>query len=181
MKYDINLLPNRGPRAAKRLIEFIANYVRYALVISLLAVIIIFFLRMQVDQQLIDAKEKLTLKKSIVEATKGLQEDLNTIQAKIKMVQGALNKQDLFVEKYEYVNSVIPARAKILSISINDKQVIITGNTVDYRLIQQFLARLRKDGRFDTVKLDSIARDTSGKYSFSMTLGVYKKSTKLTG
>lgn len=174
MKYAINLFPRQKSEMAEKSLYFIANYLRYALVLSLLAIIIIFFLRMRLDQQLIDEKEKLALKRSIVNATKELQSDLNTTQYKIKTVQSLLDRQDEFFSKLSYINGVVPQKAIINSLKIDEKQVIIEGTCPEHQLIQSFAAKLRSDGRFGKVTLSKVTRD-KGMYSFSVVLEGFTK------
>jgi Tfp pilus assembly protein PilN len=174
MKYAINLFPRQKSDVVERSVYFIANYLRYALVLSLLVVIVIFFLRISLDQQLIDEKEKLSLKQSIVTATKDLQADLNAAQFKIKTVQSLITSQDLFISKFEYINKVIPRQAIITKLTIEEKQIILDGTCKDYQLIQAFVAKLREDGKFEKVTLSKISRSTD-EYLFSIELDGYNQ------
>ena len=97
MKYAINLFPSKRSFLSV-LTNFLVYYLRYALVITLFVIVVIFFLRMQLDQKLIGEQQKLSQKKAIVHATEGIRSDLEKIQNKVKDISSILKKQDKIIE-----------------------------------------------------------------------------------
>lgn len=170
MKYSINLFPTKESQLPKQIFEFVAYYLRYALVITLFIVIVVFFLRMQVDRALVEEKEKLGLKKSIVTVTKDLREELEHTQKRITLVKDIFVKQDTFRKRLDYFLSSTPRDATISVVSFAEREMQIEGSTKDYRIVQLYANKLRKEKMFESVTIDSISRNKERRYLFSLTL-----------
>lgn len=153
---------------------FLAHYFRYALVLTLFVVLVVFFLRVRVDQQLTDEREKLAMKQAIIAATKPLRTDLENTQRKITLIKNVLAKQEVLNAQIDYVTQVIPKKSTIRSVLINEKQVQIEAMTSDYTIIQLFISRLNKDARFTKVQANKVQKEGNQQYSFSITLEGYK-------
>lgn len=176
MKYSINLFPSRESQLPHQIYEFIAYYLRYALVISLFVVIVVFFLRMQVDRKLADEKEKLILRKSIIEATQALSKDLQQTQRKVGYIKSIVTKQEVFNTRLTYFLSTVPKNTTIQTVVLDAEKMQVEGISTDYRIIQLYIYRLQQEKKFETVKIENVNRDEKGVYRFSLTL-TYPKST----
>lgn len=173
MKYAINLFPSRKSFLTV-LSNFMVYYLRYALVITLFVVVIIFFLRMQIDQKLVDEQSKMSQKKAIVQATEGIRGDLQTVQKKVKDINDILSKQDKIIEIINYVTKVVPSGMKVVTFEITSDSVNFSATTKEYRLIQGIQKRLQKEARFEKIDVGSISRDKNGIYSLAVTLSGWK-------
>ncbi|HNS94652.1 MAG TPA: PilN domain-containing protein [Candidatus Woesebacteria bacterium] len=173
MRYAINLFPSRQPKVVERLGYFALHYVRYALVIVLSIVLVVFFLRVRVDQDLVDQKEKLAMQRTIIQATQPLRADLEYAQRKVTLINSIFEKQGNLLDKLSYVNEVLPKAVRTQSIQVQEKGIIIEGKTSDYRIIQQFFARLTSSEKFDKVQLTRVQREASQQYTFTLSLEGY--------
>lgn len=176
MKYAINLFPSKKSHVGENFGYFITHYFRYALVLTMAAILIIFFLRVQVDQKLADEREKLAMKKAIVTTTRPLRTDLENAQRKITLIKGVFTKQDNLLTQLDYITQIIPKNSIVQSILIDEKQIEIHAITPDFRLIQQLVSRITKDAKFDKVKAGEIQKEGNKQYSFSITLEGFKTS-----
>ncbi len=174
MKYAINLFPNKKSHVIQHLGYFLAHYVRYALVLTLGVVLIVFFLRVRVDQQLADEREKLAMKKTIITTTKPLRNDLEKTQRKISLIKSVFNKQDILNAQLDYITGVIPKKSSIRSILIDEQHIQINAATSDFRIIQLFISKLTKDARFKKIQAGTIEKESNMRYSFSIRLEGYK-------
>lgn len=174
MKYAINLFPPKKKNFADDLFYFVGHYVRYAIVITLAVVLVVFFLRVRVDRELGDEKERLSMRKAIVAVTKPLRADLENMQRKISLIKGVLNKQDTLNAQIDYITNVIPKKSNIQTITINDSSVQIDALTEDFRIIPIFTARLLKDARYESIKVTKVQKENAARYSFSITLENFK-------
>lgn len=176
MKYAINLFPSKKSHVGENFGYFVTHYFRYALVLTMAAILIIFFLRVQVDQKLADEREKLAMKKAIVTTTRPLRTDLENAQRKITLIKGVFTKQDNLLTQLDYITQIIPKNSIVQSILIDEKQIEIHAITPDFRLIQQLVSRITKDAKFDKVKAGEIQKEGNKQYSFSITLEGFKTS-----
>lgn len=173
MKYAINLFPSRKSFFTV-LSNFMVYYLRYALVITLFVVVIIFFLRMQIDQKLVDEQAKMSQKKAIVQATEGIRGDLQTVQKKVKDINDILSKQDKIVEITNYVTKVVPSGMDVGTFEITSSSVKFAATTKEYKKIQSIQKRLQKEARFEKIEVGGISRDKTGMYSLSVNLTGWK-------
>ncbi len=174
MKYAINLFPSKKSHVGEQFGYFITHYFRYALVLTMAAILVIFFLRVQVDQKLVDEREKLAMKKAIVSTTRPLRTDLENAQRKITLIKGVFTKQDTLLAQLDYITQIIPKNSSVRSILIDEKQLEIKAVTSDFRVIQQLAGKLTKDAKFEKVKAGNIQKEGNKQYSFSVTLEGYK-------
>ena len=170
MKYAVNLFPPKKSNLIDDLFYFVGHYLRYAIVMTLAVILVVFFLRVQVDRQLSDEREKLAMRKAIVAVTKPLRADLEAIQRKISLVKGIVLSQDTLNAQVDYITSVTPKRSNIQTITINDSGTQIDALTDDFRIIPMFIAKLTKDGRYESVKVTKVQKESSQRYSFSVSL-----------
>ncbi len=177
MKYAINLFPPKKNNFVEDLFFFVGHYVRYAIVITLAVVLVIFFLRVQVDRQLGEEKERLSMRKAIIAVTKPLRADLENIQRKISLIKGVFDTQDRLNAQIDYITQVIPKKSNIQTITINDNSIQIEALTEDFKIIPVFMARLLKDARYESVKVTKVQKENAQRYSFSVTLEKYKDKT----
>lgn len=173
MKYDVNLFPPRRAHALERVGYFVAHYLRYAVVITLGLIIVIFFLRMNVDRQIADEKERLAMRRSIIEATKPLRVELEIIQRKINHINTVFAAQDIITREIEYITSVIPESINVQDVTLRPDQTTIEADTEDYRIIPIFVAKLLRDKRFTKVQVTKVEKQTSGSYVFAVALGSF--------
>lgn len=180
MKYAINLFPPKKPKVMEHLGHFLAHYLRYALVLTLCIVLVVFFLRVRVDRQLADEREKLAMRKAIISATKPLRTDLENMQRKVTLVKSVLDKQDTLNTQLDYIAQVIPKQSQVQAIIVDEKHIEIQAETADFRVIQLFIARLTKDARFDKIQGSNVVKEGNKRYSFTIVLEGYKvpKATK---
>jgi hypothetical protein len=169
MKYSINLFPSR--KSAYQIIsDFIVYYLRYALVLTLLFVVIIFFLRMRLDQSLIEERAKMTQKKAIISATQGIRDDLESIQKKVKNTNDILLKQDRILAMLEYVTSVIPVNFETVRAVVGENEFVLEGTAEEYHVIQNLQKKLINDAMFEEIDADDVTRDKNGIYTLKVML-----------
>jgi Tfp pilus assembly protein PilN len=173
MKYAINLFPHEQRSLREKIVYFCLHYLRYILVITQFVVILAFFIRFQVDQQIVDEQEKLVQKKAIIQVTEPLRAELERIQGRIKVQKALMKRQEDFGEQLAYMGSVFPKDLRLNSMSMTETSISLVGESTDYRIIRAFYTRLQEDKRFAKVELISVRR-VKGKYEFNFQLTNFK-------
>ncbi len=176
MKYAVNLFPPRRANVAERVGYFVAHYVRYAIVLTLGVVIVVFFLRVRVDQQLTEERERLVMRRSIIEATRPMRAGLEQIQSKIAHIRTVFTKQDSLTAELEYITSIIPRTLNVQGITIQETNTTIQAVASDYRIIPTFVSKLSKDARYQGVKITKVEKNSPNSYTFTIVLEGYGKS-----
>lgn len=170
MKYNINLLPQKKKDFTGRLFYFILHYLRYILVITQLVVIIVFFYRFKIDQEIIDTNESLMQKQEILKVSKPIINEAAAISFKIKEIKDILDRQDEFDQMLQYLLSRFPKGLTLSKLAFSKETVIFDGKALDALPLQLFYNRLRKENRFQQVKLGNMQKKLGDIYfSFELT------------
>ncbi len=167
MKYLINLFPEREKNVSEKIIYFGFHYLRYILVITQFVAICVFFFRFKVDQEIVDLKDKLYQKQSIVTATSDLVGKVGEIDSKMKKVQTIMDEQDLFKAKYAYVMGFFTNSVAVSSLTISEDAIDINGSAPTVEPIKTLYDRLLAEKKFKVIDLSNIDK---GNDVFSFTL-----------
>lgn len=173
MKILINLFPHQQKTAVDRLVYFGLHYLRHILVITQFVAICVFFYRFTVDQQIVDLRDTLAQKDSIVEATSSLIKSVEELDIKIKNVKTVLSLQTTMQETYTYVFSKIPENIDVSKLSIEGELVQIEGVSASSESIRDFFETIKNEEKFENSELSNIQRDPAG-YNFSIQLQGFK-------
>ena len=158
MKYKINLLPEKERDFLDKGIYFLLHYLRYILVITQIVVIVVFFYRFKIDQEVIDLKDELQQKQEIVAVSDPLLKQAQTIDQNTKQIREILTDQAQFSESFTYILNTFPLQLTIKSLAIADGKYSFSATTTNPEIVRSYVARLTKDKRFSDVSFGSIER-----------------------
>jgi hypothetical protein len=173
MRYAINLFPEKDKDIIDKTMEFAFGYLRYILVITQFVVICVFFFRLNIDQQIVDLKDKLSQKQEILKSTKTLLTDVAKLEEKTAMVGKLIGEQTVFEGMMNYFLDGLPPDFSVTNISIDSSGIVLMGYSSNPASIQSYFSRLQFESRFTTIKLDNIQKTSDG-FSFNFNLGNYK-------
>ena len=172
MKYLINLFPRPKQNTSEKIIYFATHYLRYILVITQFVAICVFFFRFKVDQEIVDLRDRLHQKESIITATEDLIGRIQEIDSKMRHVKTIIQSQDAFRKEYTYFFSVLPQDIIISNVGISSQKVTIAGDSTTIDPIRTLNDKLVEDAQYKTVNLINIEKSDSG-FSFNMELAEY--------
>ena len=144
MKYKINLLEKKETSLVDKLTFFGLNYLRYIIVITQLVVIGVFFYRFQIDQKIIDLKERVNQKKEIAQIVLPLLNEAVKIDKKALIIEKTIAKQKNFSTMLEYFISSFPETITLTNMEIKDESIKVTGDANDPKHLQAFYLLLKK-------------------------------------
>lgn len=170
MRYKINLMQKKEINLIDRLTFFGLNYLRYIIVITQLIVIGVFFYRFQIDQRIIDLKEKVEQKKEIVKIVLPLLNEAAKIDKKTQIIENTLAEQKKFDEMFDYFISAFPESIILTNLELKGENLKIMGDASNPQHLQSFYSLLKKEHRFKSVNLQSIKKTDVG-YNFVLLLG----------
>lgn len=173
MKYIINLFPEKEKDLSEKLVYFGMHYLRYILVITQFVAICVFFFRFKVDQEIVDLKDTLSQKSSIVESTSLLMGRIEEIDKKMKTIESVLADQETFKDRYTYVITKLPPEIRIESLSISDEGIDIQGVSEQADSIKVFYDDLEKGNRFGVTNLSAIEKKDNV-FSFKLRLDDFR-------
>lgn len=172
MKYKINLLPEKEKSFLERLSFFLFNYLKYIVVFTQLIVIIVFFYRFQIDQQIIDLKEQVEQKKEIIEVIFPIVEENNRINNKTQEIYNIIKRQKDFTSSIDYILSKIPQSVIINNFEIDEDRFNFDGISKNPMEIELFFNILKQENKFKIIQLKNIKKTENG-YIFNIYLEKY--------
>ena len=173
MKYLINLFPEREKNVSEKIIYFGFHYLRYILVITQFVAICVFFFRFKVDQEIVDLKDKLYQKQSIVTATSDLVSRVGEIDLKMGQIRTIIRDQDVFSARYSYVVSKISPPITVDKMSISADEIDINGTSLTIEPVKTLYELLIAEKRFGIVDLSNIQKSTDS-FIFTLHLAEFK-------
>lgn len=166
--FNINLYHRQITSPTEKLIYFALHYLRYIIVLTQIVVIAVFFARFQLDQEIIDLKEKIGQKQEIIKVTRPLVEQAKSMSMRINKASGYLVEQEKFMEVFEFVTSNVPQTVTLSVLDISKSKINIQGNSEDLRSIVFFTKRLQGNERLSSIKLDNIEKQDLDNFEFKL-------------
>ncbi|MCX7955699.1 MAG: hypothetical protein N2593_01140 [Patescibacteria group bacterium] len=159
MNYKINLLSEKEKNFLEKINYFVLNYLRYILVITQLVIILVFFYRFQIDQEIIDLRDSVSQKKEIINIVLPLINESKRIKIKIDEISNILNQQNKFKSSFDYVLFSFPYSIKLTEIEIdNNNNFKIIGYSKSSKEIDNFLSSLKKDKKFKIIEIKTLKK-----------------------
>lgn len=172
MKYLINLFPKPQQNTSEKIIYFATHYLRYVLVITQFVAICVFFFRFKVDQEIVDLRDRLDQKESILSATDELVSRVQELDNKMSNVKVIMQDQDIFKSEYTYFFSTLPPAIVITDLHVSSSGISINGISESIEPIRVLNDKLNKDGRYAKADLLNIEKNEQG-FAFNMQLSGY--------
>ena len=134
-----------------------------------MVVIIVFFYRFQVDQEIVDLKDSVRQKGEIIAVSSSLLKDVQAVELKARSIEQVAVQQETMKEMYDYFFSSFPTDLYLTKLEFGDTGLHIEGYTTNIEMVRLYNARLKKEQRFKSVKLESLKKqDLNFVFIFSM-------------
>ncbi|GEM_PF-5698168 len=157
-RYDINLIIKKKPEPQQAVIYFLLNYFKHILVITQIIIIAVFMYRLKLDIEISDYTDTYYSNREFVKVAQPMIEDMRQKAWLSSKVAEELRKDELINQQIDYLMQIFPQDFTLLSLNIEHESLRMEGNSIDYRTIMRFYNRLKKDKRFQEVKLANIEK-----------------------
>jgi Tfp pilus assembly protein PilN len=159
--YKINLLKRDDENLVNKVVYFCLHYLRYIIVITQIVVIVVFFYRFKIDQDIIDLKENVEQKQEIFKITLPLIEEAQAIDHKSNLIKSALKEQNDFSDQLNYVLSIIPEGMILKRLEFDNTTIRLTGIAADIRLIKMMTEKIKTEKKFKDITVNQVQKDLS--------------------
>lgn len=159
IKIKINLLTKEGEASfIDRLVFFLLHYLRYIVVLTQITVIVVFFFRIMIDQEIIDLEEKINEKEEIIRISKFLIEDGKKYDFALKQVKIITDSQKNSNDYLNITFSSIPKGVWLENFTMTKEKISLSGFSRDPFLVRYLEQQLKKEERFDNVSVEKIIK-----------------------
>ncbi|GIW63123.1 MAG: hypothetical protein KatS3mg090_0949 [Patescibacteria group bacterium] len=175
-KYNINLLEKQSTDIYQAVFVFTLGFFKHILVITQIIILAVFLYRMKIDIEISDSLSMYYSNKEIVESSQDMVKDYQAKSKLISDIGDKLTAESLESEALKYLLSVFPQNFLLYELSYSGSSYSLRGLSFDYATIMKFYNRLKSDGFFEEVGLDSIQRSEYG-FNFVFKLTNFKTKT----
>lgn len=164
----INLLQQKQPQVADKLLYFILHYFRYIIVITQIVVISVFFYRFQEDQKIIDSKEAFKQKQHILLLTLPVIEEAKALESQTSKINTLLKSQNDSVDNLGFIATIIPRDVAVERIQISGSTIQIVGRTNNLISIRSLHKKIKNTKGYENAQISSIQQNIDSSYSFGI-------------
>lgn len=172
-KFDINLLSQAGisGKPLGKFLRWSLTYGRYIIILTQIVVLLAFFSRFKLDQDLSDLHSKIEEKTNIVKALALVEQNTRTIQHKLETIKTLEVSRALYFEILQTLAQNIPSEVSIQRIILSKNKLTLSGSALNNLVFSSFLNFIRRSGYFTQITLDQVGKtvnDSSIDFSVSM-------------
>lgn len=169
-KLDINLLKEGGigSRPLGKFLKWSLSYGRYIIIGTQIVVLLAFFSRFILDQQLSDLHTRINEKTNILEALKPVEINTRVLQNKITLIKQLEDTRSLYALVSNTLSEKTPDNVIISQLILNQNAMLINGNAQNNAGLSQFLEVLLTDPLFTQIVIEDITQEEDGSLSFNI-------------
>ncbi len=154
-QFRFNLLIKKEKAVLAEAVSFLNTYAKYVIVLTQILVLIVFFVKIVLDQTVIDLKETIDQKNEIILTAKEMIDNNNLLALKLIEVEQILKINDYKYQTLKAILANIPKSIKVNSIQLQKGQITIDAEGVDALDIQKLQLRLAKQTK-GIVKIEQL-------------------------
>lgn len=165
--YKFNLLEREKSAFVSQAVDFLNHYIRYILIATELVVLAVFFVKILLDQKIVDLKETIDQKNQIIIAATPLVLNNNRMAKEIIEIEKLLFSQKTTYVLFTTVLDNVPSSIRLSNFALKKNVVNLTGATYNAVDIKKYEKRLKKLLGESSVVIKQITID-AGKYTFNV-------------
>jgi len=141
-QFRFNLLIKKERAMLSEAVSFLNSYAKYVIVLTQIIVLFVFFIKIILDQTVIDLKESIDQKNQIILTAKEMIENNNTIALKLNEIETIINGNDFYYQTLKSILSNVPRSITINTISLAKNRFFLEGESEKHLDIQKMQIRL---------------------------------------
>jgi len=141
-RFRINLLVKKERRVLNEAITYLNSYAKYVIVLTQIVVLVVFFIKIILDQTVIDLKETIDQKNQIILTAQEMIDNNNLLAKKLIEIDKVLQTNDFRYKTLSTTLKNIPSSISIKTISMREDRLTLEGIGSDPVDIQRLQNRL---------------------------------------
>lgn len=158
---SINLIPvdKFSKTVVGRVINWLLSTFRVIVIMVEFVVMGAFLSRFWLDAKNSDVTDELRDRQFVVEATKGIEDEMNLFSAKVHRLETLSKVNTATVDFISFLPTLIPPEIKLTSLEIYNKNASLSGSAVNESFVNQFLANLKSHRSVKSVNVTGMSTD----------------------
>jgi len=164
LKLNINLIPRLEfeKRPLGKFLQWALTYGRYIIIGTEIIVLMAFFSRFKFDRDLTDLHELVGQKEAIVAAAQGLEEDVRSLELRLKEVKSLGEKSASSTQILKILEGIVPPDVVLKEINLDQGKLTLLGSAISNFGLNYFLTNLTSSNKFSRVTLEEVSRGAGG-------------------
>lgn len=144
-QFRFNLLIKKEKAVFAEAVSFLNSYAKYVIVLTQIMVLVVFFVKIILDQTVIDLKETIDQKNQIILTAKEMIDNNNVLARKLVQVASVLETNDYRYQTLQSILENIPASIKVNSIRLQKDEITLDGEGKNANDIQKMQLKLSEE------------------------------------
>lgn len=166
--FRFNLFQKKGGSFAADVVVFFNTYAKYIIIVTQLIVLSVFFIKIVLDQGIIDLKESIDQKNQIILAAMPMIGTSTHLSSKIDELNRLIDQTNRQHTLLTRIFSNVPSTLILKRVSLGPKGATVDGNTLEASDVKRFQVRLQKQN-IGIVQIEKIQKDRD-QYLFTLTV-----------
>lgn len=176
---EINLLPQQvvEERRVSRFLHWSLTYGRYIIIGTEFVVLMAFFSRFRLDQELSDLHESINQKQLVIANIADKEREMQRLGDRLKVIRDLDKNQMQYLDMLTFLEDVLPKNVVISKLDFTGKNVHLTAITSTYSGFSQTIRTLRNSQKVQHVVVEGLDKSASGKLrlNFQMSFDIVPK------
>lgn len=171
-KLDINLLKEGGigSRPLGKFLKWSLTYGRYIIIGTQIIVLLAFFSRFILDQELSDLHTRIDEKVNILEALKPIETNARILQNKLAIIKQLEDTRSTYTIVASALATNTPPNVSVAQLILNENIMLINGSAQNNIGLSEFLEVLLEESLFNKINIEDITQEDDGSLSFKISL-----------
>lgn len=177
---DINLLGQEDLQFSPwgRILTWSTTYGRYIMILTEIVVLLAFISRFSLDRKLTDLKEEIAQKQAIIEANSSFENELLSLQDRMKSIKSLAGEQNLPRDLVEELQRVLPPDVHFESFTLNERSLTLKTTAATTAGFSQFVSNILGSAYLERVEIGEIKKNPLTGIQFQLTAQLKKAGTK---
>lgn len=179
----IDLLPKPvvEERKATRFLNWSLTYGRYIIIVTELIVLLAFFSRFRLDQQLTDLHESINQKQAIITSLSNFERDVRRLDDRINKIKEIDRDATVYLDALSILDTLLPEDVILSKIEFTGSHVTIQATAFARSGFSRFVQNVKRSPLIRAVTVESIAKPESGAgfLTFKLSFSVVPKTASL--
>lgn len=177
-KLDINLLTEYGinTKPLGKFLVWTLTYARYIIIGTQIIVLLAFFSRFKLDQQLSDLHSEIDQKSNIILALSAIEDNFRSLNDKVSVIESLEKQRGSIYEVILYLQGKTPSDVYLSSITFNKDHLVLKGKTKNNNSFATFIQIITSNTTFTDVSVTDISQADDGFIAFEIQLSIVAPS-----
>lgn len=179
-KIAINLLSEYGinTKPLGKFLKWSLTYGRYIIIGTQIIVLLAFFSRFKLDQELSDLHTHIDEKTNIIYALSNIETNVRTIQTRVGTLKELESGRTNYIDAITFLQKANPRGVSITALIFDEQVMNLTGEASDEKGFSLLLDKIKSNPLFSKIAVDDISQSGDDVISFRihMDIGAVPKS-----